>query len=74
MKATDNRHTIEQYFTILKECMENYDLMDKLGQMHNFIEVDVSLDHRPPHVAKRACYRSSGKLMWLEVPPKAWLY
>jgi len=26
MSAMNNRHAIEQYFAVLKECMEKYDL------------------------------------------------
>ena len=46
----DNRHAIKQYFAILKEYMEEYDLMDKPSQIYNFGEVGMPLDHRPPHV------------------------
>ena len=27
---------IEQYFAVLKECLENYDLMDMPSQIYNF--------------------------------------
>ena len=45
----DNRHAIEQYFAILKEYVEEYDLMDKPSQIYTFGEVGMPLDHRPPH-------------------------
>ena len=35
---------------LLKECLENYDLMDKPSQFYNFDEAGVPIDHRPPHV------------------------
>ena len=58
-------HAIEQYFAVLKESLEKYDLMDKPGQIYNFDEVGVPLDHRPPHVIVKkgqikVRYRSSG--------------
>ena len=36
MSVMDNRHAIEQYFAVLKECLENYDLMDMPSQIYNF--------------------------------------
>ena len=39
MSAMNNRHAIEQYFAVLKECMEKYNLMDKPSQIYNFDEV-----------------------------------
>ena len=64
MSAMANRQAIEQYFAVLKECMEKYDLMDKRSQIYNFDEVGMPLDHRPPHVVKKGQrkvrYRSSG--------------
>ena len=53
MSAMNNRHAIEQYFAVLKECMEKYDLMDKPSQIYNFDEVGVCLDHGPPCVVKK---------------------
>ena len=41
MSTMDNRHAIEQYFAVLKESMEKYDLTDKPSQIYNFDEVGM---------------------------------
>jgi len=52
MSTMDNRHATEQYFAVLRECLENNGLMDKLSQIYNFDEVSVPLDRRPPCVKR----------------------
>ena len=65
MSAMSNRAAIEQYFAVLKECMEKEGLLNKLAQIYNFDEVGMPLDHRTPRVVvkkgqKKVRYRSSG--------------
>ena len=59
-----NRITIEQYFAVLKECMEKEGLLNKPAQIYNFDEVGMPLYHRSPRVVKKGqkkvCYCSSG--------------
>ena len=60
-----NRTAIEQYFAVMKECMEREGLLDKPAQIYNFDEVGMPLDHRSPRVVvkkgqKKVHYRSSG--------------
>ena len=65
MNAMSNRAAIEQYFAVMKECMEKEGLLDKPAQIYNFDEVGMPLDHRSPRVVvkkgqKKVRYRSSG--------------
>lgn len=65
MNAMSNRTAIEQYFAVLKECMEKEGLLDKPAQLYNFDEVGMPLDHRSPRILvkkgqKKVRYRSSG--------------
>ena len=65
MNAMSNKIAIEQYFAVLKECMEKEGLFDKPAQIYNFDEVGMPLDHRSPRVIvkkgqKKVRYRSSG--------------
>ena len=50
MTAMENREAIEDYFRLLKETLEQHDLLDKPGQIYNVDESGMPLDHRPPHV------------------------
>jgi len=48
MNAMDNRHAIEEYFAVLKECLEKHDLMVNQARFTIlFDEVGVPLVHRP---------------------------
>jgi len=65
MSAMENRQAIEQYFAVLKKCMEKCDLMDKPSQIYNLDEVRMPLDHWPPHFVvkkgqRKVRYCSSG--------------
>ena len=65
MNAMSNRTAIEQYFAVLKECLEKEGLLNKPAQIYNFDDVDMPLDHRSPHVVvkkgqKKVRYCSSG--------------
>ena len=52
MNAIDNRYAIEQYFAVLKECLEKHVLMEKPSQLYNFDEDGVPLDHTPQTTAR----------------------
>ena len=65
MNAMSNTTAIEQYFAVLKECMEEEGLLNKPAQIYNFDEVGMPLDHQLPRDVvkkgqKKVHYRSSG--------------
>ena len=65
MDAMANKEALDNYFKLLKEVMEENDLMDKPGQIYNVDESGMPLDHRPPRVLttkgeKKVRYRTSG--------------
>ena len=45
MNAMSNRTAFEQYFAVMKECMEKEGLLNKPAQTYNFDEVGMPLDH-----------------------------
>ena len=47
MDAMNHSEALENYSELLKDVLEENDLMDKPSQIYN---VDMPLDHRPPHV------------------------
>jgi len=61
-----NTETMNQYFSLLQDVLEEHGLMDKPSQIYNVDESGVPLDPRPPNVVtvrgtKKVRYRSSGK-------------
>ena len=65
MDAMGNKEALNNYFKLLKEVMEENDLMDKPGQIYNVDESGMPLDHRPPRVLttkgeKKVRYHTSG--------------
>ena len=60
-----NRENIEQYFDLLKEVLDEFDLQNPPEQIYNMDETGVPLDPRPPKIAaqkgqKKIRYASSG--------------
>ena len=60
-----NKEALDNYFKLLKEVMEENDLMDKPGQIYSVDESGMPLDHRPPRILttkgeKKVRYRTSG--------------
>ena len=66
MDAMANKEALDNYFKLLKEVMEENNLMDKPGQIYNVDESGMPLDHRPPRVLttkgekKKVRYCTSG--------------
>ena len=60
-----NRENLTNYFALLKECMEENDLMDHPERIYNMDESGIPLDPRPPKIValkgqKKVRYRCSG--------------
>ena len=60
-----NRQTYEKYFAMLKELLNNYDLVNKPGQVYNCDESGMPFDAHPQHVVtskkmKKVRSRTSG--------------
>ena len=60
-----NPEAMKQYFDLLKDVLEENDLMDSPGQIYNIDETGMPLDHRPPKIVtkkgqKKVRYRTSG--------------
>ena len=60
-----NPEAMKQYFDLLKDVLEENDLMDSPGQIYNVDETGMPLDHRPPKIVtkkgqKKVRYRTSG--------------
>ncbi len=45
-----NKETLDQYFTLLKDVMEEHDLLNKPSQIYNMDESGVSLDPKSPNI------------------------
>lgn len=61
-----NRETMDQYFALLKDVMEEHRLFDKPSQIYNVDESGVPLDPRPPNIvatkgSRKVRYRVSGR-------------
>jgi hypothetical protein len=57
--------TMKQYFELLKDVLEEHDLMESPGQIYNVDETGMPLDHRPPKIVtlkgqKKVRCRTSG--------------
>ena len=46
-----NYEAMKQYFDLLKDVLEENDLMESPGQIYNVDETGMPLDHWPPKVA-----------------------
>jgi len=54
-----NKLTVDHYFTLLKETLETYDLINSPGQFYNVNESGMPLDPKAPNVvAKRGAKKS----------------
>lgn len=61
-----NRETMDQYFALLKDVMEEHSLFDKPSQIYNVDESGVPLDPRSPNIvatkgSRKVRYRVSGR-------------
>ena len=61
-----NRETMDQYFALLKDVMEEHSLFDKPSQIYNADESGVPLGPRPPNIAatkgsRKVRYHVSGR-------------
>ena len=60
-----NSETMKRYFDLLKEVLEENELLDSPAQIYNVDETGMPLDHRPPKIIakrgqKKVRYRTSG--------------
>ena len=60
-----NLDTMKQYFSLLKDALQEHGVMDSPAQIYNVDETGMPLDHRPPKIVtrkgqKNVCYRTSG--------------
>ena len=61
-----NREGIQQYYELLKDVLDEHDLIDHPERIYNMDETGMPFDPRPPKVAaprglKKVRYRSTGK-------------
>ena len=61
-----NKNTIEAYYNLLEETLQEHNLSDHPGQIYNMDESGIPLDPHPPNVIakrgqKKVRYRESGK-------------
>ena len=45
-----NKETMDNYFLLLKDTLEKYDLLNNPSQLYNVDETGMPLDHRPPKI------------------------
>ena len=60
-----NPDTMKQHFSLLKDALQEHDVMDSPAQIYNDDETGMPLDLRPPKVVtekgqKKVRYRTSG--------------
>ena len=60
-----NLDTMKQYFSLLKDALQEHGVMDSPAQIYNVDETGMPLDHRPPKIVtrkgqKKVRYRTSG--------------
>ena len=60
-----NKETMENYFSLLKDTLEQYDLLNNPSQIYNVDEMGMPLDHHPPKIVttrgqKKVRCRTSG--------------
>ena len=51
--------TMKQYFDLLKDVLEENDLMEAPGQIYNVDETRMPLDHRPPKIVTQKGQKKS---------------
>ena len=61
-----NRETLQQYFSLLKDVLDEHDLHSKPAQIYNVDETGVPFDYKVPNVvakvgSKKIRYRQSGR-------------
>ena len=61
-----NKNTIEAYYNLLEETLQEHNLLHQTGQIYNMDESGIPLDPRPPNVIakrgqKKVRHRVSGK-------------
>ena len=58
-----NKETMDHYFSLLKDTLEEHNLLDKPGQMYNVDESGLPLDPKAPkyHHTENVRYRQSGR-------------
>ena len=50
MDAIKISKALDNYFKLLKEVMEENNLMNMSGKISDVDELDILIDHQPPHV------------------------
>ena len=50
MEAMKNKDALDNYLTLLKSILDDYNLGTKPGQIYNMDETGIPLDHRSPCV------------------------
>ena len=60
-----NKEIMDNYFSLLKDTLEKYDLLNNPSQIYNVDETGMPLDHRPPKIVtakgqKKVRCRTSG--------------
>ena len=45
-----NKETMDNYFSLLKDMLEEYDLLNNPSQIYNVDKMGMPLDHRPPKI------------------------
>ena len=60
-----NKETMENYFSLLKDTLKQYDLLNNPSQIYNIDEMGMPLDHHPPKIVttreqKKVRCRTSG--------------
>ena len=48
-----NRDTMKQYFSLLKDTLQEHGVMDSPAQVYNVDETGMPLDHRPPKIVTK---------------------
>ena len=61
-----NKETMDHYFSLLKDTLEEHDLLDKPEQIYNVDENGLPLDPKAPNIitqkgSKNVRYRQSGR-------------
>lgn len=60
-----NPDTVKQYFSLVKDALQEHGVMDSPAQIYNVDETGMPLDRRPPKIVtrkgqKKVRYRTSG--------------
>ena len=57
--------TMKQYFDLLKDVLEENDLMESPGQIYNVDETGMLLDHRPPKIVTQRTRPEKSSLLYI---------